>query len=189
MKKKNILFVSLVDEEYSILKALNINDNIDIDIICNDQIDSSLKLHNYDSLVISVTRNHRDLFHFYFDYFKNKPVLSIGYACIFLSKIYNCYELENSYVQAPQCIIKTDKRHKIHSSVTKKPYYRVTLNNDNTRIIMPNDSHSKSISYCATDCYMDTSYKFMYNRHYGVLFNLTDSLCGTTVLNNFIEKI
>lgn len=188
--KKRILFLNLVDKKYSILKALNINDNIDVEIICNDQIDSSLNLHNYDSLVISVTRNDEDLFHFYFDYFKNKPVLSIGYACIFLSKYYNCYELKNTYVQAPQCIIKTDKRYKIHSSVTKDPgIYRVTLNNDNTRIIMPLESHNKSISYCATDCYMDTSYKFMYSKHYGVLFNLTDSFCGNEVLNNFIEKI
>lgn len=188
MKKKKIIFVNLIDKEENILHTLNNNDNIDIKIICNDVIDCSLNLLAYDSLVISVKHNHQDLFHFYFDYFKNKPVLSIGYACIFLSKFYNGYELKNSYVQAPQCNIKIDKRYKIHSNITEQ-YNSITLNNDNNRIIMPNDSSSKSISYCVTNSYIDTSYKFMYANHYGVLFNLNDSLCGATVLNNFIEKI
>ena len=188
MKKKKIIFVNLIDEEQNIRNTLNNNHNIDIKIVCSDIVDSKLNLHNYDSLIISVKQNHQDLFHFYFDYFKNKPVLSVGYACIFLSKYYNCYELKNTYIHSPQCFIKLDKRFKIHSSIDE-PYNRITLNNDNNRIIMPNDSSCKSTSYCVTDCYIETSYKFMYDSHYGVLFNLNDSLCGTTVLNNFIEKI
>ena len=61
MKKKKIIFVNLIDKEQNILNSLNNNDNIDIDIICNEQFDSSLNLHKYDSLVISVTRKHRDI--------------------------------------------------------------------------------------------------------------------------------
>lgn len=188
MKRKKILFVNLIDKEPSIFNTLNNNDNIDIKNIVDDVIDSSLDLLKYDSLIISVKCNQQDLFYFYFDYFKKKPVLSIGYACIFLSKYYNCYHLKNNYVHPLQCVIKIDKRFKINSNIPES-FNKITLNNDNNRIIIPNDSSSKSISYCVTDCYIDTSYKFTYDSHYGVLFNLNDSLCGTTVLTNFIKMI
>lgn len=189
-KKKCILIVDLNGQ--LIKDKKDYYDNDVCIITCKSHMKHDLDL--YDSLIISLDKNHEDIFHFYFDYFKNKPVLTTGYACIFLSKYYNCHVINNcdNYDNIiSDCVIKTDTRYKLHSNIDNV-YNKVILNNDNNTIIIPDDSDNKSMSCCISGSYkyfIDTSYRFMNKKHYGILFNLNDSSIGESILQNFITRI
>lgn len=192
--RKRILIVNLLDDDNDDRLSNIIHDketnNVDLFTINktdNTNHHNSHDLNSFDSLIISVDKQHEKMFHFYFDYFKNKPVLTSGYACIFISLIYNCRVKKHDQPSASECIIKTDRRFKIHKS--NNLYQKVKLNTDNHMISIPNESNVTAISYCVNGCsYMDTSFKFIHFKHYGVLFNLSDSSIGNTTLRNFIYQ-
>jgi|UniRef100_A0A6C0BQI4 hypothetical protein len=186
-KNKKVLLVDYEDIEKNALFTLLNYENksmVEIDTVH----DQRYNLDTYDSMIINLKKTDEDIFNYYFEYFKKKPVLACGYACIFLSKHYNCAIVKNKGTdEDSDCLIKADKRYMIHSNINNI-YNRVKLKHYENRIIIPNESENKSITYC-TSTYMDTSYKFMYNQHYGVLFSLNDSCFGSLIVHNFINHM